>query len=67
MFFEVQAGAEASAILYSLIESAKLAGLNPYDYLWYVFEMLPYAVTEDDLRALLPFNLTPEKIKPPRS
>ena len=67
LFFDEQAGAEASAILYSLIESAKLAGLNPYDYLWYLFEKLPYAETEEDLKALLPFNLTPEQIKPPRS
>ena len=67
MFCDSQAGAEASAILYSLIESAKLAGLNPYDYLWHIFEKLPYAETEDDLKALLPFNLTPEQIKPSRS
>jgi transposase len=44
-----------------------LAGLDPYDYLLYLFEKLPYAVTEEDLRALLPFNLTPEQIRPPRS
>jgi transposase len=67
MFFETQEGAEASAIIYSLIESAKLAGLGPYDYLLYLFEKLPYAVTEEDLIALLPFNLTPEQIKPSRS
>jgi transposase len=67
LFFETQAGAEASAIIYSLIESAKLAGLKPQDYLLYIFEMLPYAVTEKDLKALLPFNLTPEQIKPPKS
>jgi transposase len=65
MFCETQAGAEASAILYSLVESAKLASLKPYDYHWYIFEKLPCAVTKGDWKALLPFNLTPEQIKPP--
>ncbi|WP_290605475.1 transposase domain-containing protein, partial [Arsenophonus sp. ENCA] len=27
------AGAHASALLYSLVESARINGLNPYDYL----------------------------------
>jgi transposase len=66
LFCETPAGAEASAIMYSLIETAKLNSLKPYDCLWYIFERLPYAVTDEDLLALLPFNLTPEQIKPPR-
>ncbi|MBF0557070.1 MAG: transposase domain-containing protein, partial [Nitrospirae bacterium] len=47
-------GAEASAALYSLIETAKANGLEPYKYLRYIFEQLPYARTEDDYKSLLP-------------
>jgi transposase len=47
-------GAKASATLYSLIETAKANGLEPYWYLRYLFERLPFARTEKDYRALLP-------------
>lgn len=49
-------GAIASANLYSLIETAKAHGLNPYDYLRHVFTHLPNAKTLEQLEALLPFN-----------
>jgi len=47
-------GAAASAALYSLIETAKANGLEPYWYLRYLLEKLPDAMTEDDFIALLP-------------
>jgi hypothetical protein len=47
-------GAGASATIYSLIETAKANGLEPYRYLRYLFERLPMAETEADYRALLP-------------
>lgn len=34
-------GATASATVYSIIESAKANGLNPYKYLYYIFSQLP--------------------------
>lgn len=34
-------GAEASAVVYSIIETAKANGLNPYDYLQFLFKNLP--------------------------
>lgn len=49
-------GAIASANLYSLIETAKAHGLNPYDYLRHVFTHLPNAKTLEQLETLLPFN-----------
>lgn len=55
-------GAHAAATLYSLIETAKACGLEPYQYLRFLFEKLPYARTEEDYRALLPQNLTPESL-----
>jgi len=47
-------GAEASATFFSLIETAKANGLEPYAYLRYVFETLPLIENEDDYRRLLP-------------
>ena len=47
-------GADASAALYSLIETAKANKLEPYKYLRYIFERLPYAKNEDDYKSLLP-------------
>jgi transposase len=49
-------GAEASAALYSLVITAKENGLEPYHYLRFVFEKLPFANTEEDHRKLLPQN-----------
>lgn len=34
-------GAEASAVVYSIIETAKANGLNQYDYLQFLFKNLP--------------------------
>jgi transposase len=47
-------GAEAYATFFSLIETAKANGLEPYAYLRYIFEKLPLAKTTQDYRALLP-------------
>ena len=55
-------GAQASACLYSLIETAKANGLEPYRYLRYLFEKLPFASSEEALHALLPMNLRPEDL-----
>lgn len=50
-------GAKASANLYSLIETAKANGLDPYNYLRQVFTALPQAQTVDAIEALLPWNV----------
>jgi len=55
-------GAHAAATLYSLIETAKACRLEPYGYLRFIFEKLPYAQTREDYRALLPQNLPPEQL-----
>jgi transposase len=47
-------GAEAGATFYSLVESAKANGLEPYNYLRYIFEKLPLAQTDLDYKNLLP-------------
>jgi transposase len=55
-------GAKASAALYSLIETAKANGLEPYRYLRFLFEKLPLARTQDDYKALLPQYLDREQL-----
>jgi transposase len=47
-------GAEAGATFYSLVETAKANGLEPYNYLRYIFEKLPLTQTDHDYRNLLP-------------
>jgi hypothetical protein len=54
MFADTVRGAEASANLYSLIETAKANGLEPWTYLQRVFTELPKAGTLEDVEALLP-------------
>ena len=62
LFSGTPEGAEASALLYSLIETAKANRLEPYAYLRYIFEKIPSARTLEELEALLPWNLSPERL-----
>ena len=52
-------GAFSSAVLYSIIETAKLCGLEPYYYLRYVLTMLP-TTDPDSVDRLLPWNIDTE-------
>jgi transposase len=54
LFCDTVAGALASANLYSLIETAKAHGIEPYAYLKMVFTALPNATTLEHIEALLP-------------
>jgi len=58
LFSKSQAGAKASANLYSLTETAKANKLNPYDYLRAVFTQLPNAKTVEDIEKCLPWDST---------
>ena len=58
LFADTPSAAQASATCYSLIETAKLNGLEPYFYLNTLLSKLPYAETVEDIEALLPWNLT---------
>ena len=55
-------GARASATFFALIETAKANGLEPYAYLRHIFEKLPMAQSEQDLKNLLPQNIDPDSI-----
>ena len=57
LFSDTPAGAEASARLYSLIETATANGCEPYAYLRRVFTELPKATTLVEIEALLPWNV----------
>jgi len=57
LFSESQAGAEASAIVYSIVEMAKAHDLNIYKYLKFLLEQRPNSkMTDDQLSAVLPWN-----------
>jgi len=65
LFADTVRGAEASANLYSLIETAKRSGLESFAYLRYVLDALPRAETIDALDALLPRNVDPGRLQDP--
>ena len=67
LFAGTPEGAAASAAIYSLIETAKANGLDPYKYLRYLFENLPFAESEEDYRKLLPQQLGADKLVLPQS
>ena len=57
LFADTPAGAEASAITYTMVEMAKVNGVNVYHYLTYLLEKLPYInLTDEELEKLAPWN-----------
>ncbi|GFN22544.1 hypothetical protein TAMC210_08600 [Thermanaeromonas sp. C210] len=60
LFANTPRGAKASAIVYSIIETAKENRLNPFHYLTYLFERLPNLDPQDkeELDQLLPWSDT---------
>ncbi len=59
MFCDTQAGARASANLYSLVSTAQANGIEPLAYLTYLYTHLPAATTLEQLEALLPWTVKP--------
>ena len=62
MFSDSQSGAKASAMYYSMIETAKANGLEPYAYLWALLTQLPSCKTVEDYELLLPWNIKLEAV-----
>ena len=61
LFSSTPKGATASAMFYSIIETAKENGLNPYEYLKFIFETAPNLPLADNpkcIEGLLPWNAT---------
>ena len=60
LFSDTQAGATASANLYSLIETAKANGIEPHAYLTRLYTTLPHATCLEHFEAMLPWNVKAE-------
>ena len=58
LFSDTVAGANASAVIYSVLETAKANGVEPYTWLRRVLRDLPAANTVDQVEALLPWNVS---------
>jgi len=63
MFYNSVAGVKAAEVIYSVIESAKESGVEPYSYLRCILTHIPNISTEQELDALLPYNISPENLK----
>ncbi|WP_122574657.1 IS66 family transposase, partial [Pseudomonas viridiflava] len=59
LFSDTPKGATARAQLYSLVETAKANGQEPYAWLRHALERLPTATSVEDYEALLPWNCEP--------
>ncbi len=57
LFNDTPEGADASAIVYTMVEMAKAHNLNIYKYLNYLFEHLPETkMTDSELSKLAPWD-----------
>lgn len=65
MFSDTPAGASSSALLYSLIQSARMNGVNVHRYLGWLFTEYPKTNPSEDLNRFLPCNTPQFKIKQP--
>jgi transposase len=55
-------GADASAAIYSVIETAKANQLEPYRYLRYLFAKIPFIENDAEYKMLLPSRIDPKTI-----
>ncbi len=63
LFSDTPKGADASSIVYTMVEMAKAHDLNIYKYLNFLLERLPGAVMSDaELSTLVPWNETVQDI-----
>jgi len=61
MFADTPAGAASSAMIYSILESAKASDHNPLHYMTAVLAEIPNAKSLEDIEALLPWHLSVEQ------
>ena len=57
LFADTVAGANASANLYSMLQTCAVSGVDGYKYLRALLVQLPKAKTADDYEALMPWNI----------
>ena len=58
LFADTSHGARASATCYSLVETAKANGLEPYAYIKHLLENIGEADSVEQLEALLPWHVS---------
>jgi transposase len=58
LFSNSVAGADASAVIYSLMLTCHACDVEPYTYLRHVLTELPRRKAGDDVMDLLPFNFS---------
>lgn len=63
LFYDQVSGAEAGAIYYSLIETCKHHGIDPYLWMRYALKMTPQVTMPKELESLLPYNCDPNTLK----
>ena len=65
LFADSAKGADASAYVYSIVQTAKANGINAYHYLCFLLEKTPTSLsTDEELEALAPWNIdVKEEIK----
>lgn len=63
LFADTARGAQASANLYSLIQTAQANGIEPFTYLRHVAAELPRSDKPEDLEALLPHRIALETLR----
>jgi len=57
LFADSVAGAEAAAIIFSLVETCKYHDIEAYDWFRYVLQRLPLCQSDAEVEALMPFNI----------
>lgn len=57
MFCDSIEGAKAAEVLFSLIETCVIHGVEPYTYLRHVLSIIPNTKTESELELLMPYNI----------
>ncbi len=63
LFFDTVAGAIVGSYFYTLIENAKIYKFNPEKYLHLVLQKMPKANTLEDVEKLLPYNISDKDLK----
>jgi len=56
LFSDTEAGAKASAMVYSLMLTCRACGVEPHAWLLHVLTELPQRAPDADISDLLPFN-----------
>lgn len=62
MFADTPRGAHASATFYSIIETAKANGHEPWRYLTYLLKQMAHQPDDEQLEQLMPWNVDPASI-----